>query len=284
MGIKGGVSIFIEAIRSFSVNSGFNQAASLSFFSILSLIPFVFLIFSISGFLTGWIQGGPDKVLSFIEDSFPYLKDLIHKEIILLIKKKKVFGYIGLLTLLWSATLIFSSLERSFQNIFRSDKRRSYLYSKLLSLLIMPLGLVVFMFSFTSSVMVQWMGEKAFHLLGIRGIFSIFKDVVFVYLIPIAFLSLFFTIIYRVIPQVRISMRQAFVTGLICAMFVILADTIFAWYVKRAAKYSIIYGSMSAFIIFLLWYYYISIIILLCGELLSAYIKRDHLLLKKAFK
>lgn len=283
LAIKGGMDILTEAIRSFSANSGFNQAASLSFFAILSLIPFLFLMLSVSGFLTGVIPWDKDEIISFAGNSLPYLRDIIQNEVLLVSQKKRIFGYAGILSLLWTTTLIFSCLERAFQTIFRSNKRRSYLHSKLLSFFMMPLGIIVFLFSLTTSVMAQWMGENATSFLGIHGIFPIFKDLVFLHLIPLALLSLFFTILYRIVPQASIPIKQAFATGLICSMLVVIADTIFAWYVNRAAKYSIIYGSISAFIIFLLWYYYISIIILLCGELLSAYRKRDILLLRKAF-
>jgi membrane protein len=54
----------------------------------------------------------------------------------------------------------------------------------------------------------------------------------------------------------------ALFTSLLCE----LAKYLFGWYVLHLAAYSIVYGSLSAFAIFVLWVYYSSTILVVGGE------------------
>lgn len=281
--LKGVLEVFEYAMRSFFANGGFNQAASLSFFTILSLVPFLLLLLSLSGFLLELIPGSEEGILPLLERSFPYLKELIYNELTFIIKNRELFGYVGFISLLWTASLIFSSLEQAFSSIFKSKKRRHYFHSKLLSFLMLPLGIMIFILSVVISVIVGWIGEFVFVFFGIESLVPFVQNLVIVYLIPLVLLSFFFTLVFKIIPEARIPFFQAFVTGFACSVWTVLANFAFAWYVNHAAHYSIIYGSMGAVIVFLLLYYNISIILLFCGECLSAYRRRNLILLKKAF-
>jgi len=46
-----------------------------------------------------------------------------------------------------------------------------------------------------------------------------------------------------------------------------LATTGFSWYVSRAARYSLLYGSLAAFMVLMLWFYLTGAVIILGGEL-----------------
>jgi uncharacterized BrkB/YihY/UPF0761 family membrane protein len=45
----------------------------------------------------------------------------------------------------------------------------------------------------------------------------------------------------------------------------------------------VIYGSLEAIVILVIWVFYSSIILLFCAEVVSAYRRRDITLLEKAF-
>ena len=103
------------------------------------------------------------------------------------------------------------------------------------------------------------------------------------YLLPYFVLILAFTAIYKIIPHTRTSFRHALVGGVSCAFLFEIAKHFFTWYVARSSQYSVIYGSLAAIIILVLWTFYSSIILLFCAEVVSAYRRRDITLLEKAF-
>jgi membrane protein len=73
-------------------------------------------------------------------------------------------------------------------------------------------------------------------------------------------------LIYKIIPHKKVHfvsvLQAALFTGLLWEM----AKHLFAWYVVHLAQYSFFYGSLSALIIFVLWVYYSSTILVLGGE------------------
>jgi membrane protein len=71
--------------------------------------------------------------------------------------------------------------------------------------------------------------------------------------------------------------------GASCAFLFELAKHFFTWYIGRSTQYNVIYGSLEAIVILVIWVFYSSIILLFCAEVVSAYRRRDITLLEKAF-
>jgi membrane protein len=103
------------------------------------------------------------------------------------------------------------------------------------------------------------------------------------YALPYIVLAIAFTTIYKVIPNTPIAFRHAAAGGASCAFLFEVAKHIFTWYIGRFSQYSLVYGSLEAIIILVLWAYYSSIILLFNAEVVSAYRRRDVTLLEKAF-
>jgi len=112
---------------------------------------------------------------------------------------------------------------------------------------------------------------------------SAFFELLVGYLFPYLVLALAFTVIYRIIPNTSISFRHALAGGVSCAFLFELAKHFFTWFVVRSPKYNVIYGSMEAIVILVVWVFYSSIILLFCAEVVSAYRRKDITLLGKAF-
>ena len=61
-----------------------------------------------------------------------------------------------------------------------------------------------------------------------------------------------------------------------------IAKHLFTWYVANYTRYNIIYGSLETVVILIIWFFYIALILLFCAELMSAYQRRDMILIEKA--
>jgi len=75
-----------------------------------------------------------------------------------------------------------------------------------------------------------------------------------------------FVLIYKIIPHRRIHFSSALQAALFAGLLYELAKHLFAWYVVHLARYSIFYGSLSTLVIFVLWVYYSSTILVVGGE------------------
>ena len=61
-----------------------------------------------------------------------------------------------------------------------------------------------------------------------------------------------------------------------------IAKQFFAWYITSYTRYHVIFGSLEAVVILVIWVFYVALILLFCAELISSYQRRDMILLEKA--
>jgi membrane protein len=93
----------------------------------------------------------------------------------------------------------------------------------------------------------------------------------------------FFTIVYKVIPTGKVSLGSALTGAAIFAALMEIAKHFFTWSMSGDAKYNLIFGSLEAVVILVLWSFYVALILLFCAELISSHQRRNLILLEKAF-
>jgi membrane protein len=64
----------------------------------------------------------------------------------------------------------------------------------------------------------------------------------------------------------KVHFKSALQAALFAGLLWELAKQLFGWYVVHLAEYSIFYGSLSTLVIFVLWVYYSSTILVVGGE------------------
>jgi len=281
--LKTAWDIFWEARRAFSQDGCLNLSAALAFYSILSLIPFLFLLVSAAGFLLGSSEQAHQMAQSFLDRLFPQASALIFREVQAISQRAGVLGWMGFLSMIWTASVIFSSLEFAMAVVFRVERRRRFFNSKLLALSMIPASGLIFFLSLFVTAFASIMETYEFKILGIDLAHSVAFEFFVGYLLPYLVLALGFTAVYKIIPHTSISFRHAAAGGASCAFLFELAKHFFTWYVGRSQQYNIIYGSLEAIVILVIWAFYSASIILFCAEVVSAYRRRDITLLEKAF-
>jgi membrane protein len=275
--------IFSEARRAFSQDGCMNLSAALAFYSILSLIPFLFLLISAAGYILGSSDDAHRMALSFFDRFFPQASSLIFREVGAISQRAGVLGWVGFLSMIWTASVIFSSLEFAMGVVFRVEQRRNFLQSKLLALAMIPASAIIFFLSFLVTVFSGIMDTYEIEILGVAVGKSALIGFLVGYVLPYLVLAVAFTAIYKITPNTSISPRHALAGGASCAFLFELAKHFFTWYIGRSAQYNVIYGSLEAIVILVVWAFYSSSILLFCAEVVSAYRRRDVTLLEKAF-
>lgn len=263
--------ILFEASRSFFNDDCPNLAAAIAFYSILSVIPILFFILFVSGHILGSSESAYATVVEFVKQLNPYVEEKLLFEIKKLSETSGAMGWIGFAFLLWISTMIFSSLEVAFTTIFRAKRRGHPYKSMCTAVAVIPLGFIAILFSVVIHIAAAMIAKTGVVLLGVNISLAINNTLV-QYIVPISAVILFFTFIFKVIPNKKIQIPHAFMGGIICTVLLEIAKYLFCFYLSCGGNPAgFVYGSFKALIYVVIWVFYLASIILFTAEIISVF-------------
>ena len=274
------LDILKDGAGNFLVNGDMNMAAAIAFYFILSIVPLLMLTIFVAGFFFGSNPHFIDNLVGLIQKFHPYFSGDILRYLDEIQKNMKVLGSVGIILLTWSSSLIFDSAQTAMNVIFRSDKPRNFLMSKLIAIAMIPVGWVMMLLIIGITYLGAMMERNPFFL---EKLNLPLLNVVFGVLLPFLITMVFFAIVYKVIPTVKISWGNAFSAGALFSSMSEAGKHVFTWYISNYAKYRLIYGSLETAMVFIIWVFYVGVMLLLCAELVASYRRRDLLLLENLF-
>jgi len=187
-----------------------------------------------------------------------------------------IAGLVALLVLLWSASAMMASLRVAFRVIWENDRRRTYVRSKLLDvMLVLGVGLLA-VASLGASLLVQVLAEIGHDLRGVLGGGTegqaLASTAELLASTGLTFAVLL--ILYRTVPPVPPRWRAVWLPALLCAVGFHLATAVYALYLARYGDVTAVYGPLAAVLGFLLVVYVGVLVILLGAELVAAWPER----------
>ena len=233
-------------------HSLWHYSASLSFHTILSLIPILlisFYFFTKLQIFSDYYSKVKDFIFHFI---IPANQDIISNNIDSFMTNTSHLGVIGVVFVVYVSVMFFDDFEYVVNEIFKT-KPRNFFHSIAIYLLISIMMPIIISISIFLSI-------KATLLLEINFSFLSYLLIWFL-----------FFILYKVSANIRVSSRAAFISSLIASSIWSLSKYIFVIYITYNQTYKTIYGSFSIVMFFLIWLY-ISWIIFLYGVKLCYYI------------
>lgn len=253
-----------QALWGFLVDNAFTLAAALAFYAMLSAAPLLVLLTTVLGFLSEPMR---QRIL---EQANSLVGPDASRGVALLLEHAQarhldatVSAIAGLGAAVLTATAVFGQLQYSLNLIFNVRAKRGYVtgwfYKRLLSLLmVIAMGVVLVASVIISSVVdVLFSGQRP--LLSAANLLS--------YLIVY---TLVFVIMFKVLPDVRISWDDTWVGGFITAVLFLAGEYGTSMYFAHRAIESV-YGAAGSLAILLLWVYYSALILFFGAELTQAY-------------
>jgi len=272
--------ILWDTIRNYQTNGDANQAAAIALYAILSIIPlFILTLLTVDNLFST----DPEirwKLIKGIREFVPSFSGDLITQIGRIEGKNKVLGWVGIVTLIWFSSTIFGAIETALDFIMRVKTHRNYFTSKLLALAMIPLGWAVGVVSVGITSVAAILDRQPF-LTENTPIIQVFRGTFFPYLLPYLVTVLFFTIVYKVIPSGNVGLMSALIGSAVFSALMEIAKQFFTWYVANYAAYNVIFGSLEAVVILVIWVFYIALIFLFCAELISSYQRRDTILIEK---
>lgn len=251
-------------------SEGLTHAASIAYYALLSLFPFLLLVLSILGTVTA-DAADRDAVVQFVFRYFPRQFDFITRQLDAFREQTLRLGIGGFLALLWASLGVFNAISSAVDHAWGVERRRSFLMHRFVSFLMMLSAGMIFLIALAlASVARVAPTNWLWGVLARNGWFVWLTHVTADYgatLLLIGCVALLFYFIPNTAVRFRHVWPGAIVTGLLWRA----ALAGFSWYARDVARWSAIHGSIAAVVIFLLWIYICAVILLYGVEMTAAY-------------
>jgi membrane protein len=251
----------------FGIDRCSENAAALTYMSLFALVPLMTVLYTMASAVPAF-QGLEAQIEAFLfENLVPETSLDIQDYLSDFSRQAKNLTGVGIGFLVITAVLMLRNIEKSFNQIWRTQKNRSavssfLLYWAVLSLAPVSLGLALAISTYLNSI------ANLVVSVDITGVGAQLLK-----LAPIMLNTAGFTLIYVAVPNCRVPFRHALIGGLFAAIAFNLARALFTNLVV-GSSYAFIYGAFAAVPLFLLWIYLSWNIVLIGAVLvhsLSAY-------------
>ena len=266
------MKVMMITIKTFSSEKIGFQAVALSFFSTMSVVPFVAIVFAITG---GF--GLADKLTGFLYEYFNNSQQIIDTVLgfaqnIINTAQSSAMGLVSALLFLWIVVWMMMNVERVFNNVWRVQKSRNLIRRLTVILAMLFVSPFIVLVFFGGSVVYS-------HALNYLGLdvetFSAFKTILTWTLFGIV-ATLTFSTMYKFIPNAPVDYANA----LRAAAFSGTAFTIMQYlYLETqvlVSRMNGIYGAFAAVPMFMIWINIGWFIILIGAELAYAFQHVDN--------
>jgi len=250
-----------DLARSFLRHGCASLAASLAFFSLLSLFPLVFLLLYGLSFVVSQDVIGEQVLLSFLKGFLPSLGEHVVKELHR-VSALETVRWAVFLTFAWFGTLVFYELDYTLNVVFESTWRRNPLISTGIAAASLALTGFVLLLSYGATQIVNFLTGYAPRLWGLDLLALAAHDLFLTYTLPFVLAFLGVTALYRLVPRRRPHWREAMIGALTFSLLWVAAKLLFVTYSTYATMYAHLYGSLLEVILLLLWIYYSAALLL----------------------
>jgi membrane protein len=249
-------------------SDGLTHAASIAYYALLSLFPFLLLMLSLLGSVTA-DPTDRDRVVAFVFEYFPRQFEFITGQLDAFRGSTVQIGVGGVIALVWASLGIFNAITAAVNHAWGVEKKRSFLRHRLVGfvMLLSAGGIMLLAFLLVSAVKVaqtRWFGAieaRSPWLEWFSGVSA--NQAATLLLIGCVALVFYF------IPNTRVRFRDVWPGAILVGLLWRGALAAFSWYARDMASWNVIHGSVTTVVVFLLWIY-VSAVILLYGVEMTA--------------
>ncbi len=255
------IRAFSRKLRDDSISAFAAQAA---FFTILSVFPFLMFLLTLLNYLPFSVAEFQD----FILDIFPSVVSTVITGLLSEISTQTPGTLLSItaFTALWSASRGTLALIRGINAVYAHKEQRNYFRLRVVSaaytlvfaiLLIITLVFLVFgnqVYHLITSYL-PFLGDTAFLILTTRP------------LITMLLLTVFFLLLYMVIPSRKVKFLHALPGAVLSAGGWIGFSLLFSFYIDHMGRFSRLYGSLTAVAVCMLWLYFCMYILFIGAEI-----------------
>lgn len=241
--------------------------SQLAYYLVLSIFPFLIFVLNLVQFTplaSGEVLNSLVSVLPV--DTQNMILDIVNGVIN---SSSSTLLSISVIAGLWTASSAIMHLIKAINKAYDYKETRSFVSLKLLAIVFTLILAVVIILIFGFLIFGEVIGQKLFTLVNISSTFTVVWPILRIGL-ALIFMIITFTFLYKFAPAFPKGSRTSFIKALPGSIFTTLgwigSSVLFSFYVNNFGKYAVTYGSLGGIIVFLIWLFISSIIIVLGGE------------------
>ncbi|SHE14441.1 ribonuclease BN/uncharacterised domain fusion protein [Chlamydia abortus] len=239
----------------------------MTYYLILSFFPFLIFLASLIGFL-------PVTPEEMIESAAILLPQLSTQTILTYMHQLKLESSgalmsIGMIAAVWSASKGTMAIMKGLNKAYGEKETRPYWKVRGISILFTLLITFIILFCLIVLIFGKVVSEHLLALLPLPEVANAVWNGA-KYAIPLGIMTTIFMILYRLSPNRPTTWRETVPGALFTTASWVAVSLLFSFYVNHFSSYSKTYGSIGGMIVFLIWLYISSTIIVIGGEINAA--------------
>ncbi len=255
MRLRGVATVLTGAARNLYYGNGAEWAASLAYYSLLSVFPAALFGVSVA---TQFVDEAwaIEQIVGAVERLLPAVSDAVARDVKQAISQRGQVGFLALVFLAWTGSRVFSTLTHAIDlALGRAERSESVLRSVAREVLLLGVsGAVLFLGTFTG-VVFQLVARATPIGAGIAvGVATALARTL---LFGSAML-----LIYSFVPAPRPPLRAAAFGALASTSILVVAMPLFSAYVSKLGRYNMVYGPVAIVIVVLVWFWVASFVVL----------------------
>lgn len=268
---------FVRALKRlvFSVieNDFYGMAAEMGFMMVIGIFPFMLFLTAVFGWMGN--KSLMDPILMFLSTFMPeQAMDLI----ITVLSEAMIFSHGSLMAIIgFCITLVLSTnamavVLKGLNRAYKVEETRNFVYTRILALLMVFVDTMVMFLTINLIIFGKVIiGFLVTHL----HISKVFAIILLTLRWPVAFAALFLMafLSYYILPDLRgneqFKRKSAIPGTFFFTIFWLAGSWGFSIYVNNLKTYNMVYGTIGAFAVLMVWLYYTSVLILIGGEINS---------------
>jgi membrane protein len=270
IGLYDAIVIFLSKMSNDEI---LDRANGVAFSFTMAIFPAIIFLFTLTPYIQNFFpELTNDEIIGFLEDILPSnlyataettIHDIISKQRGGLLS----FGFIMTLIL---STNGMTSLMGAFNACYKTIETRGFL-----SVRVTATGLIfILSISFISSIALLIVGQQLLTDSEIRSVVNDTISVDILFILRFIFLYIIFQFaissIYYFAPAIHEKWHFLSVGSVFSTLAIIVASFGFSYYVNNFGNYNKLYGSIGVLLVFMLWLFIISLILLVGFEMNAA--------------
>lgn len=266
------LDVLRESFVKFYTDDSLAVSASIAYYSVLSIFPFLLLLLGVSGIYIQHYQLA-GRLAVVLEPILPMRPDFILQNLQGITTAYGRVGFASFLLLLWSSAGVFLPIEKALNRAWEVEKERSFLRRRLLAL---EMSLIFGVVILASS---SFVGLNVYIRHWVQSSASQPGTALFAYgyrvLLATASFAVtlaMFVVIFEHLPNRPMRLRQILPSALVTAILWQCARSAFTLLLPRF-NYRHVYGSIGAVVALMTWAY-VSSAVMLFGARVSGVLYR----------
>lgn len=264
---------FRKLVLSIIDNDFFGMAAEMGFMLVIGIFPFMLFLMAVFGWMGN--KSLIDPVMIFLNNFMPEQAMNLIKTVlseVMIFSQGGVMAIVGFMATLFLSMNGMAVVLKGLNRAYKVKETRNLIYTRILALLMVFVDVMVLFLSINLIIF----GKVIISFLVKHMFISKFVAVVLLTLRwPVAFAALFLMafLSYYILPDLRgnerFKRKSAIPGSFFFVCFWLIASWGFSIYVNNLKTYNMVYGTIGAFAVLMVWLYYTSILILIGGEINS---------------